>query len=540
MSEKTALIDKKENRYSFKAYMKSFLRNLHDGDWQEADIKEETIAPEKVSLIFKWNKKKYLWCPEHQRYELITKKNTTEAGCKVQRFFAVLKDAKERLKTFAEVASFMWRAEQKNAADFVEVSVHCVSVRTEKRFIWKRLSYEYVPVCSIKKMFNRFYMDGKKYECEPCRADEWDLAYYDLALNECPKAFNAAIEGIQGAVAEVYKVDTLLPEYDEFTFRDVWKFIRHPYDFHIALLERVIGEDFNRLFPRERQNNYDKLCYYLDVEPPKSMRKEYLKDPFTLILHFALVRVGFEDLNAIRVFQQQPILSQLRRREPFYDFRYDRLRYVFPCNEADLRFFVLWMKEQGKEEMVMARQMSELMKDSSSYPVAHPMGNLIYDFHGYFPILGEDTKQLIKRRGISHDAYEAILQDIREKDVVEKTINYKPHVLELNDNCSGFEFHVITNTLEMPKLGRAMSNCVATYHYKAVKGECIIVAMLLDGKYIGCIELRPVKGNDNKFSSLGVYQALGRFNKLLEGDVLHACREWVDKHKIEKKCSHLD
>lgn len=511
-------------------------------------------------MIFKSKKQHFFWCPHHCAYEKIKKdSNITEKGCKVGTLKAVIAHNPTVVLPICKHASFMWEASQEDANGYVEVAVYAVKVRTRKEFIWRRFSNDFVPEVTIEKFYNHYYMDGKNFECHPIKKYNWNLESVGIKVDENPKVYHAAVSGMLGAIADKYEINPLIPEDVEYSFSSVWNFIRRPYDYHVTFLRKFIGEDFNRLFPVENRNNYDKLCYYLDIKPPKSVRKEYVRDPYVLIRYYMCIRAGFEDFNAIRVFLTEKAFSWYMPKA-VYDYRFNELRRHMQVSEADFRFFVRWLKGEGKDEMSMARQLitsldtseaieAELLWEREAdiieilrrwFHIGKTADGLSIEyFHSFYPTLSDETKALAKRRGPCKDLLESIRYDIRKSSIVKKEIKYKKHVLELDDEVDGVEYRVVTNTMMLPDIGRALSNCVATYCLDAIEGRCIIVYGKMDDKYVMCIELRPIKENGETVQ-LGYYQILGRFNKTLKGHLLKSCREWVDRHDLVKQCPHLD
>lgn len=509
-----------------------YIWSLTDKQWKKYTGKISNSP----SLIFSYKGARFFWCAEHSCYERINKADKTEKGCSIGENIVQIRANPHRLSTSTQYFSYIWEALLNKEERFVEVAVYAININTNNKFIWTRFSLEDVPQTGLKRFYQRFYFDNDDIEYYP--ESKYDIKYWAVES----KGINyEEVREIYKEAARLAK-DFLLqkdpsgymPDKAIYTSKNLW-YASHDYnDYYITFLNHFIGEDFDRLFPKKNTNNYAALCHYLNITPPKSLKKRYVENPYSIILYFQLIRWGLEDINAINLFlDDNTIINQTRYYS--YNYRYNVL-HCGPPIEADLRFFVRWLISQGKSEMVIARQFYSFYTDKQKYGT---YSTLINDFHLFYPILSQETKEIVKRRGLSDESNEHIQHDILAKDVIEKTLHYKDFVMELNDNIDGVEYTVITNTLTFPKIGRALSNCVATYCHKAIKGTSIIVAGSRDNKYEICIELTPVNNNNPTDTLLGYKQILGRFNQRLEGILLTSARKWAAKHNLVKLCNDI-
>ena len=115
-----------------------------------------------------------------------------------------------------------------------------------------------------------------------------------------------------------------------------------------------------------------------------------------------------------------------------------------------------------------------------------------------------------------------------------KKIKYNEEVYALNGVIGEVSFRVIDQMAELADIGSAMSNCVASYMDAVVRWRTIIAVGMIGKEYKICIELRPkTKDEKNQPIAFACYQALGRFNRKLEGVERAAYRTWIKEKGIE-------
>ncbi len=524
-----------------------FYYDAYKGQWFAApeDENDEVNPATDVSLIFpalrridrKPNGEEWVvWCQTHQRYEP-WKKDAPDSCCKLKLRHCILDEKPKASAMIRASGLWRWMIIQDSLEGELQIVSEWLSVGWEKKFIWKRMSSVLIPQVKIDSASYRVKLSEKETTGN-CGHDRRRPPAFPRVLSK--RLFAILSE----SMSLIYKRHILIPQcIDEYGMgiNDVWRIVRNPNDVHISYLENFLGKAYYAEHVSQNCiDNYPTICAYLDIDPPKSVRKEYLKDPFSIIVYFWLVRLGFQDINAMRLFFCPAIMGHTNFYNVWFDPEYRLIRnFTLPCTRSgmDFVFYVRWMLRNGKDEMPLAKQIVKLM--SERWEQWHD--DTLRMFHEYFPFISEDTKQIVKRRGISGESHDALVHESFSVDMKRVNITYQsPMILRLDSVVLGFTFHVVTDTSELPVIGRKLSNCVASYSGSMSKKQCLIVTASDEKDYQACIEVSIAgKNKDGLVDRLRVVQCLGRFNRRLQGDILHACRQWVQQNQIEIGCMDI-
>lgn len=436
-------------------------------------------------------------------------------------------------------ATGMWRWTilQESLESDIEIAAEWLSVGWEKRFLWKRMRSVLLPAVKNGRASYRIKLTEEQTP-EQCGKEQRYLKVFP------PIIANRLLEIIGGGLSLIHNHRVLVPECINargMRIEDLLRVIQHPNDVHISYLENFLGPRiYEEQFSKDYTDNYPALCTYLGIDPPKSVRKEYLKNPFAIVAYFWLVRLGFKDINAIRLFFCPSVIGRTYFDKVWFDPEYRLIRnFTLPCTYSgmDFVFYVRWMLRNGKDEMPLAKQIVKLLSEKWEYWY----DDTLRMFHEYYPFLSEDTKQIIKRRGISGESHDALIHESYCIDMKKVNISYNsPMILRLESIVMGFAFHVVSDTSELPIIGRKLANCVASYANRMLKKQCLIVTASDEEDYQACIEVSVAgKNKEGAIDRLRVVQCLGRFNRRLKGEILNACRQWVHQNKIEIGCMDI-
>lgn len=525
----------------------AFYYNAWTDQWMPSAAQDVDALPDpdkNVSLIFPayprsdWarNKQKIVWCPNHQRYESWDK-NAPEGCCSLMACHCVLDEVPKKSAIIRASGMWRWTILQESLEGDIEIAAEWLSVGWEKKFLWRRMRPALIPVIKIGRASYRIKLTEGQTP-EQCGREQRYLKVFP------PVIANRLLEIISEGLSMIHNHHILVPQcisVHGMKLNDLLRVIKNPNDVHISFLKNFLGQKiYEELFSKNCTDNYLKLCAYLGIDPPNSVRKEYLKNPFAIVAYFWLVRLGFKDINAIRLFFCPSVIGRTYFNAVWFDSENRLIRnFTLPCTHSgmDFVFYVRWMLRNGKDEMPLAKQIVKLLSEKWE----RWYDDTLRMFHEYYPFLSEDTKQLVKRRGICGDSHDALIHESYGVDMKRVNIDYQsPMILRLDGNILGFTFHVVTDTSELPVIGRKLSNCVASYASSMSKKQCLIVTASDVADYQACIEVSIAgKNKEGLVDRLRVVQCLGRFNRRLQGDILNACRQWVQQNQIEIGCMDI-
>ena len=526
----------------------SFFFDAEMDEWfADENVSNIEILPDKddISLIFPSKKNdsrqeesgKIVWCAKHLKYETWSR-GASDNHCKLQRRHCVLNSApKARTMIFA-TGVWRWLIIQESLEADLQIIAEWLSVKWEEKFIITRMSSVLIPY--IEKVSQA----GYKINLSQRTAFEIGLfvhKYKDKFPTNVAKRLRDIITQDLSAIFGHY---VLLPQriekYGLYT-RDLQRIVNCPNDVHISYLQSFLGKEFfDKNCRNEESNHYVALCDYLRISPPDSIRKEYLKDPYSIIVYLWLKRLGFQDINAIRLFFCDTIMRRTYFGGSYFDPEYRAIRgFSLPrtyCG-ADFVFYVRWMLKNGKGEMTLAKQIIKAVTDG--WQRWHD--DMLRMFHEYYPFLAEETKKIVKKRGLSSESHTALVYESYEVNLKRVTIDYKsPMIKNLNGFFDGLNFHVVTDTTELLVIGRHLSNCVASYASSVAYRHCLIVTASDSKDYQICMEiLLEGKNEDGFVKKLRLVQCLGKYNKRLQGDLLMVCRRWIVQNRIIIDCKDI-
>ena len=115
----------------------------------------------------------------------------------------------------------------------------------------------------------------------------------------------------------------------------IMAFIRRPFDLNVVFLKDFLcisDTEFDSIFPYEEKNIYQRICRYLNIRPPKSLRRAYTFNPYAIVWFMLFLQWGVRDINFMRPF----FLLDVRIGPAYiHQFRYDRSTGRVESNDAE-------------------------------------------------------------------------------------------------------------------------------------------------------------------------------------------------------------
>lgn len=301
-------------------------------------------------------------------------------------------------------------------------------------------------------------------------------------------------------------------------------FIERPFDLNITFLKSFIGEDaYEVMFPRNQKDNYTPLCQYLDINPPKSMRKAYAINPYSVIIYMLLRQLGFTDINLIRrMFVNDYIFCY-----SVNDFVYSTEDKKVLAKPANNRISLEVIEEACKKLLVDGNEMFaiKILCDLSGGKWHGWQRDSIEMYVHCYNYLSQQLKLRIAHKGFTETIHDELVEvlnyygvDIPEVHI----ISYEPQYLDLECNINGYDISLVHRQSELGKIGKVLHNCVASYANRVGTAHCMIAVVRLGEEYVACIELDKRE----------IIQARGFANNGLDGEVCAVLNYWAKKNNL--------
>lgn len=111
-----------------------------------------------------------------------------------------------------------------------------------------------------------------------------------------------------------------------------------------------------------------------------------------------------------------------------------------------------------------------------------------------------------------------------------KEIPYSKGELKLNREYSDVRFELAKDSKDLAIVGAKMGICVGGYANEAASKKCIIVKMIDNDKYVGCIDIRDKH----------IMQIKAKFNNPLEAKYKASLDKWVKENHLDADCPDYD
>lgn len=303
-------------------------------------------------------------------------------------------------------------------------------------------------------------------------------------------------------------------------------YIRRPFDLNITLLEYFFHDfgDFDKVFPYECKDNYKIICRLLEINPPKSLRRAYAKNPYAIIWYMIFKQFGIKDVN----FMQKFFLFN----EYVFDMPIDEFYFLKKWKKIKNRFHQKkWQAlEYFSKCLLQARgekfMMNWIYKFSTKEKLNQIQLDTIEIFFDYKENISEELKTKLFKNGLTwyiHDAISAEVTDyLQERDNVK--IFYDEKVLNCEGNINGYNFEVVKETKILTHVGLELANCVASYKDRVLDLRSIIFVVSNDNRLCACIEVHGGK----------IVQARGYHNQDLNDELEKVVQEWKNSKNINQ------
>lgn len=415
-----------------------------------------------------------------------------------------------------------WRIFQRDIHSplHVAVDICCIAspIRMGIHYAWRTAAYDF-------DMARRVFQQVKKRQ-------EFGIYGKERLLSHMPSiVVAAALEALQASVRAEYGIHGgVLSQMSGVT--KLMAYWERPFDLQIVYLKAFIGRDFEQQFPFAEKDCYTRLCRYLDVQPPKSVRRAYTYNPYAILWYLFFRKWGIEDPrywqpflrldNCISGVRLDRFVYDRENKQIVYGDRYNRRRW------EKVEWYLRWVLNQlGTKKF--CRHLLILSKrplDSWQYDMIEGL----WEYHDRLPV---ELSAVVLKEGLTeciHDMLSAAINGLQQGKQNE-WLHYNKTIQALECQIAGFEFHLVHETAELFRIGVALRNCVATYRERVLAGESIILTMKKAGVYSACLELNREKA---------VVQVLGKCNARLHGEALQICRYWVQVMGLSVLTDQLD
>lgn len=314
----------------------------------------------------------------------------------------------------------------------------------------------------------------------------------------------------------------------------VMAYLERPFDLNVVYLKKFLrefthnddGKDiFDQVFPRDQKDNYKVICKLLDINPPKSLRKAYSFNPYSIVLYMIFKQWNINDINYMqRFFYLDDCLSNMLLHRFYYDRKHKRVTRTQDENLEHwkaMEFYYKWIKEM-KGEKHLIKLLYHVSAEESLFDWQI---DIVMAFFHYYDSLSAEIKERLLSDGMTDYVHNAISMEITAlSEKWENTpISYNAEILRYECKIKDCEFKLVHNTGMLPALGAAFNNCVATYRQRVLDHNSIIIYAMNKLKYVACIEI-----DDNKH----IVQATGKYNEPLKDEIRRICCYWAKRNNL--------
>lgn len=254
----------------------------------------------------------------------------------------------------------------------------------------------------------------------------------------------------------------------------------------------------------------------------KLFKKMATKNPFMIYMYNSLLKMGFKDYN---------LITNILSNNIFYSFLMQiSLKVVDRDINYDDCIMLIYNMIQKKGEIYTKKNIFDYIITHPKIRHQGPTFSILLDTAKMYSQIataieegGDEINPDIYFGNIEymHETYIRILPKLKARN---RKIPYKKETLKLNSTFGEYEFICAPDTRSLIECGELMGICVGGYGDVAVNRQCIIVFMLKNKQYVGCIELL----RDGKT----MVQAKAKYNNLLQEEKAEILRVWVTKYNL--------
>jgi len=500
---------------------------IEDKNFIDTDIEKLPVV---LFVEYEWLKnQKFVFCKKHHQVEKIISVNDseiiTEENCTFKGLTAVIKipknDSYDWKRHFTAVRR---RIFQKAPQTPVNVSADVIS------FEYK--GWHNIFLCRYENFYINVSMQKKILITKKIRRKNWTEDRNATTEIKMPEIVTeAALEVLRESTKAVHGIKpTVITNIQG--VKKILAYIERPFDVNIILLKNFFSRfgDFDKIFPYDCKDNYKIICRLLEINPPKSLRKAYAKNPYAIIWYMIFKQFGVKDINFMQKFfllDNDIIFWKLK------DFIFNPKNKTIFLSDYKWRIFQYYTKWRIKNigEKKILQMLYRLVKENL---ILDEMQFDIMDmFYKYDEKITSDLKKKLLKFGLTGFIHDAMSYEISEhlNKFQRVRIIYDQKIMSYEAEINGYKFRAVRDTKDLYYLGLEMSNCVMTYRDKVLSRQSIIFCVIRKAKYVACIEIQ----NENE-----IVQALGYHNQLLEDELLFVCNFWAKLKNFTIKTNQLD
>lgn len=371
-----------------------------------------------------------------------------------------------------------------------------------------------------------FHPDGKVYyyNGKIIRLCSFEKIEYQTLDEDERKVLLEALFKINPAFQQVYELAELkmLPDFDDLPFSNVQYYMADIVRLFSFPMYQIKYDSYKKEFAKRDRwlhtvvlrglvEDNEIIARYAkkvkDFPISKSFRKIYLEDLDKLDLVKFIVELGFTNKDVIMKLVESKGLP------------YERLcSETLPVLTKFIGQVIKIKGETGAERMI-----SEEIK-SCSADIAR-----IIDSYGLPDDIVEFVIKECSNLASIHDTLDRYCRS-GKYSLNNKEISYSKGELKLNCEYSDVRFELAKDSKDLAIVGAKMGICVGGYANEAVSKKCIIVKMIDNGKYVGCIDIRDKH----------ILQIKAKFNNPLEAKYKASFDKWIKENHLDADCPDYD
>lgn len=471
-----------------------------------------------------------VFCYKHNREEKIKEINNDTVisvdGCIFEGLFGISKYIKRtHCDLFIGLIPYRWRVFQRDEYSSINIAADVLDMGyldTRRKIRWYNFAFS-IDIIKRKNIIS-------KYGCSYRNTEDWtNLKEFDVPDVVVDVAINAMrnsvklVYGIKPSVLSRIKGKNKIKAY-----------VERPFDLNIVFLKKFFseytceigGDGFDDIFPYEEKDNYRIICELLDIKPPKSLRKAYTFNPYSIVWYMIFKQWNIKDINHIQKFLY---LDDSIANLYLHKFYFNKTEKCVTRKRNDalekweaLQFYCKWLREKKGEKKMLAWLYQASVKNN----IYDWQWDIMIPFKESFDTLSDEIKDRLLVDGLTvyvHDAISVEITSLSEKWKHER-IKYTNNILAYECKIKEYEFRLVHNTSLLPRLGAVFNNCVATYRERVKAKSSIIVYVMNKTGYVACIEIQ----NERR-----IVQALGKYNKNLDGETNLFCCYWAKHNNLK-------
>lgn len=458
----------------------------------------------------------YLRCPEHRKDEKIAYcengEIVSEEGCKFDGLVGIGEKKSKNSNPYesfkedhkSKFVPFRWRIFQSNDNSPMNIAADVLytdMVFSSSSMKWRNFSFS-IDLSKRKMVIS-------KIKC--CPENLTGFAYSNSSSNSMKEWTEATGVDIPDVVEDV--VLDLLREWigNKYGIKPtvlsqlkgaskIKAFVTRPFDLNVVFLKPFLKDfimdgkskdDFDKVFPYEQKDNYEKICNCLEIEPPKILRRAYMFNPYSIVWYMIFTQWGIDDINLMQKFLYlEDHICGVRLQNLFYN---KEQKKVLCCENEfckqwyALVFYCKWMVERKREKILLPW----IYSVSTENTMSDLEWNMLREFCNHFNDLSDEVKDRLARDGFTtyvHDSVHTEIANLSHK-WDHRAIHYEDKFLSYECRINQYEFRLVHDTAMLSKLGVIFHMVVASHRERLIRNESIIVYLLDASEYLAFIEI---------------------------------------------------